>query len=251
MSEGFRRQDAHLIQESLKFHLYYEQLEKRAHNTAATETAVRRLNEDSLQLTYGFRNFKRNVLVMTLQCKIFSNGGFNIPMQLDHIAREAEYFIGTLTKLNQGILEPIQDSIINENVFWLRSMLEHSRFITALLEQSEIKLVKQSRAFIDDFSILLAQAKDVESMLLGKAPTYPLIGQMLKDSENITMELRNFKKMGLEYLKSCHIQNVSSTMLLDHVVREAEHFLLLIQVLEQRLKVKQEWSSDADRLNCI
>lgn len=187
ISEGFRRQDAHLIQEALKFYQYYEQQEKRAHNTPPTEKAVRRLNEDSLQLTYGFRNFKRNILILILQCKIFSNGGFNIPMQLDHIARE--------------------------------------------------------RAFIDDFDVLLSQAKDVQSMLLGKEPTYPLIGKMLKDSENITIELRNFKKMGLEYLKSCQIQNISSTMLLDHVVREAEHFLFLIHVLEERLKMKQRESA--------
>jgi hypothetical protein len=35
---------------------------------------------------------------------------------VDHIAREAEYIVRNLKKFNQGILDPIQDAIINENV---------------------------------------------------------------------------------------------------------------------------------------
>ncbi|RID81622.1 hypothetical protein D1970_21245 [Mesobacillus zeae] len=33
----------------------------------------------------------------------------------------------TLKKINKWILDPIQDAIIKENVFWLKIMMEHSR----------------------------------------------------------------------------------------------------------------------------
>ncbi|OQO99421.1 hypothetical protein BSK33_15245, partial [Geobacillus sp. 44B] len=141
---------------------------------------------------------------------------------------------------NNGILEPIQDAIIHENVFWLRIMMEHSRFIASLLDPSERNLVATARKFGDDFETLLNQARDVESMLYHKKPTYPIIGKMNKDSESATEELRNFKKAGLELIKSSQIRNIINPLLADHVLREAEHFLFMIRVLEERLKQKQK-----------
>ncbi|WP_318258077.1 DUF2935 domain-containing protein [Geobacillus thermoleovorans] len=226
-----------LIQQTERFYHYFEQQEKRVHQTPESVEAVRKLNEDSIQLVYGFRNFKRNLLIMIINCKV---QGFNFSLLVDHIAREAEYFMNSLQKFNNGILEPIQDAIIHENVFWLRIMMEHSRFITSLLDQSERNLVITARKFGDDFKTLLNQARDVESMLYHKKPTYPIIGKMNKDSESATEELRNFKKAGLELIKNCQIRNVINPLLVDHVVREAEHFLFMIRVLEERLKQKQK-----------
>jgi hypothetical protein len=236
LGEGFNRKDTHLIQQTDRFHAYFEQQEKKSYQIPNNVTMVRKLNEESIQLVHGFRNFKRNLLIMIINCQI---SGFNFPLLVDHIAREAEYFMRTLTKFNQGILEPIQDAIINENVFWLRIMMEHSRFIASLLDQSERNLVITARKFGDDFETLLNQARDVESMLYNKQPTYPIIGKMNKDSENATTELRAFKKLGLDLIKSCQIRNVISPLLADHVVREADHFLFMIHALEQRLNEKK------------
>jgi len=237
LGEGFSRNDKHLIQQTDRFYHYFEEQEKRAYQTPNNVTAIRKLNEDSIQLVLGLRNFKRNLLIMIINCKVT---GFNFPLLVDHIAREAEYFMRTLKKFNEGILDPIQDAIIKENVFWLRIMMEHSRFISALLDQSERNLVVAARKFGDDFEVLLNQARDVESMLYKKSPTYPIIGKLNKDSENATHELRNFKQAGLDLIKTCQIKNVIDPLLADHVVREADHFLNMVHVLEERLKKKQQ-----------
>jgi hypothetical protein len=63
--------------------------------------------------------------------------------------------------------------------------------------------VNTARKFGDDFEVLLNQARDVESMLYQKKPTYPIIGKMNKDSESATAELRAFKKTGLDLIKAC------------------------------------------------
>lgn len=237
LGEGFNRKDTQLIQQSDRFFHYFEQQESKSHQITHNVTLIRKLNEETIELVLGFRNFKRNLLLLIINCKI---SGFNFPLLVDHIAREAEYFMRTLRKLNQGILEPIQDSIINENVFWLRIMMEHSRFISALLDQSERNLVITARKFGDDFEVLLNQARDVESMLFQKQPTYPIIGKMNKDSENAAQEILAFKKAGLDLIKSCQIRNTINPLLADHVVREAEHFLYMIHILEDRLKKKQQ-----------
>lgn len=236
LGEGFNRKDTHLIQQVNRFYQYFELQEKKAYQIPNNVELVRKFNEESIELVLGFRNFKRNLLILIINCKV---SGFNFPLLVDHIAREAEYFMRTLKKFNQGILDPIQDAIINENVFWLRIMMEHSRFISALLDQSERNLVNTARKFADDFETLLNQARDVESMLYHKQPTYPIIGKMNKDSENAAQEILAFKKTGLELIKSCQIRNVINPLLADHVVREAEHFLYMIHILEERLKKKK------------
>ncbi|THE13422.1 DUF2935 domain-containing protein [Bacillus timonensis] len=235
LGEGFNRKDTHLIQQTDRFYYYFEQQEKKAHQIPNNVTLVRKLNEESIELVHGFRNFKRNLLILIINCKV---SGFNFPLLVDHIAREAEYFMRTLKKFNQGVLDPIQDAIISENVFWLKIMMEHSRFIASLLDQSERNLVKAALKFGDDFETLLNQARDVESMLYRKQPTYPIIGKMNKDSESAAQEIRDFKKAGLDLIKSCQIRNVINPLLADHVVREADHFLYMIHILEERLNTK-------------
>lgn len=236
LGEGFNRKDTQLIQQTDRFYHYFEQQEKRAYEVANDVTMIRKLNEDSIDLVRGFRNFKRNLLILIINCKV---SGFNFPLLVDHTAREAEYFMRTLKKFNKGILDPIQDAIINENVFWLKIMMEHSRFIASLLDQSERNLVHSALKFGDDFETLLNQARDVESMLARKQPTYPIIGKLNKDSENAATEIRDFKKAGLEFIKTCQIKSVIDPLLADHVLREANHFLFMIQVLEDRLTKKK------------
>ena len=75
-------------------------------------------------------------------------------------------------------------------------------------------------------------------MLHHKQPTYPIIGKLNKDSENAATEIRDFKKAGLDFIKNCQIRNVIDPLLADHVLREANHFLYMIHVLEDRLNQK-------------
>ena len=235
IGDGFNHRDTQLIQQANRFYHYFEQQEKRAYEVPNNVTLIRKLNEESIGLVRGFRNFKRNLLIMIINCQVM---GFNFPLLIDHTAREAEYFMRTLKKFNKGILDPIQDAIINENVFWLKIMMEHSRFIASLLDQSERNLVHTALKFGDDFEVLLNQARDVESMLYHKKPTYPIIGKLNKDSENAATEIRDFKKAGLDFIKNCQIRSVIDPLLADHVLREANHFLDMIHVLEERLNKK-------------
>ena len=237
LGEGFNQKDKNLIQQVERFYQYFKQQEKKAYQVPNNVSLVRKLNEESIELVQAFRNFKRNLLILIINCKV---SGFNFPLLVDHVAREAEYFMRTLKKFNQGILDPIQDAIINENVFWLRIMMEHSRFIASLLDQSERNLVRTALKFGDDFETLLNQARDVESMLHHKQPTYPIIGKLNKDSENATTELQSFKKAGLDLIQSCQIKSVINPLLADHVLREAGHFLYMIRILEERLNAKKK-----------
>ena len=96
IGDGFNRRDIQLIQQTDRFYHYFEQQEKRAYEVPNNVTLIRKLNEESIELVRGFRNFKRNLLILIINCKVI---GFNFPLLIDHTAREAEYFMRTLNKI--------------------------------------------------------------------------------------------------------------------------------------------------------
>lgn len=94
LSEGFNRQGKNLIQQVEQFYNLFDQHLQKVFSIPQTVQAVRQLNEENIQLVYAFRNYKRNLLILIIHCRVKS---FNFPLLVDHIAREAEYRFKNLT----------------------------------------------------------------------------------------------------------------------------------------------------------
>lgn len=131
-------------------------------------------------------------------------------------------------------MEPLPDAIIDENVFFLRIMADHAKFIGHLLDPSERQLVEQARNFSHDFDQLLFQARDLESMR-PQSETVPLFDQFLDQSEVSVKSLRDFKKTAKELIEACRIKSIIHPLLADHVFREAERFLFILDMFERSL----------------
>jgi hypothetical protein len=156
---------------------------------------------------------------------------------IDHTSREANYFRNRLREFNTGTLEPLPDAIIDENVFFLRIMADHAKFIGHLLDPSERKLVEQAQNFSHDFDQLLFQAKDLESMR-PQSQTYPLLDQFLDQNRVSVKSLRDFKKTARDLIEACRIKSIIHPLLADHVFREAERFLTIIDMFEKHLNAQ-------------
>lgn len=268
LSEGFNRRDSALIRRANSFFDLFDRLleEARGFRRPSAET-IFRFNEDVIAAVKDFRNFKQEVLTDVILCRI---DGFNFPLLIDHIRREAEYFITVLTKLNEGIDEPIEAEIVRENVFWLRIMADHSRFIRNLLDPSERRLVERTQAFAREFDQLLAQARDLDSMVQGASPILvivgghtldqatlirvreneereaerrtlfevppPVLGRFNQDAIAAATEIRDFKRTATVLLRECRALSIINPLLADHVTREAEKFLSVLMDLEERLE---------------
>lgn len=153
---------------------------------------------------------------------------------MDHISREAAYFANRLKDLNEGKLQPLADAIVKENVFFLKIMADHSKFIGHLLDPSERKLVDQAQEFSHDFDQLLYQAIDLDSMR-PQSETKPLLGQFLDQNRVSVVSLRDFKKTARELIEECRIKSIIHPLLADHVFREADHFLTIIDAFDAHL----------------
>jgi len=234
---GFRSEDTQLIQEANHFYATFEAIESRAHTfDAGTDPRViRRFNAEVHAAASHIWAFKRKVLGLILQCRL--PGQNNFPLLVDHVSREANYFRNRLEQLNAGQLDALPDAIINENVFFLRIMADHAKFISHLLDPSERKLVEMAREFSDEFDKLLFQARDLDSMR-PQSQTAPILHQFLDQNRVSVKSLRDFKKTARELIEACRIKSIIHPLLADHVFREAERFLYIIDMFDRYLTGK-------------
>jgi hypothetical protein len=234
---GFRCEDTQLINEANQFYSIFEAIENKANKfTVGTDpNVIKRFNEEVHSAVSYIWVFKRKVLGLILTCQL--PGANNFPLLVDHVSREANYFRNRLTELNLGRLEPLPDAIIDENVFFLKIMADHAKFISHLLDPSERKLVEQANNFSQEFDQLLFQAKDLESMR-PQSQTVPLLDQFLDQNKVSVKSLRDFKKTARDLIEACKIKSIIHPLLADHVFREAEHFLSIIDMFENSLTGK-------------
>lgn len=242
---GFRCEDTQLIQEANHYYQIFEHIEGRSH--AYTEHTdpeqIRRFNIEIYSAVSHIWAFKRKVLGLIIQCKL--PGGNNFPLLVDHTSREANYFRNRLQELNTGMLEPVPDAIIDENIFFLRIMADHAKFIGHLLDPSERQLVEQARNFSHDFDTLLYQAIDLSGMR-PQSQTEPLLDQFLDQNRVSVVALRDFKKTARDLIEACRIKSIIHPLLADHVFREAERFLAIIDMFERCLTGNQVGGMGAD-----
>jgi hypothetical protein len=224
---GFPKSATVLIKQAKEFQDIFARQLNRAQKTPPEPELVRRLNNNSIILTRRIAAFKLRVFNDIVTCRI---RGFNFPLLVDHIRREALFFLKTLLQLNRGIVQPVKDEIIEDNVFFLRIMAEHSKFISHLLDPSEKKLIIKANQFGRGFDNLLAQARNIQ------LPTKRSAINFLNKVEGATTELRDFKRQATRLIEQCQIKSIIDPRLAAHVTREAMKFLEIIERLEERVR---------------
>ncbi|WP_085994235.1 DUF2935 domain-containing protein [Oceanobacillus senegalensis] len=234
LSLGFTHDQKKLIEEAQQFIDVFERIEEKLSRFSVNSdlSQIRAFNSEVYQAAVAIWNYKRKVLGLTLRCEIISN---NYPLLVDHISREAAYFANRLKELNEGVLAPRKDAIIQENVFFLKIMADHAKFIGHLLDPSERKLVDQAREFSHDFDQLVFQAVDLDSMR-PQSETRPILSQFLDQNRVSVASLRDFKKTARELIEECRIKSNIHPLLADHTFREAERFLEIIDLFEASLQ---------------
>lgn len=233
LSLGFSFNDSKLIQEAQHYIDVFERVEEQLsrYTLDMDPQVVRQFNTQVYQAAVSIYGYKRKILGLVLSCQVRSN---NYPLLVDHISREAAYFAKRLKELNEGKLKPLPEAIIKENVFFLKIMADHAKFIGHLLDPSERKLVDLAREFSHDFDQLLYQAIDLDSMR-PQSETRPILDQFLDQNRVSVVALRDFKKTARDLIEACKIKSNIHPLLADHTFREAERFLTIIDMFDDHL----------------
>ena len=217
-----------LISEADTFQQEFAALRARA-DRVQNQRQFAELVEDTQAVVVDFYRYKRRLLHLVLTCQIM---GANFALFLDHVSREAEYFLLLLATMGNG--QPLyQVAGAREVAFWVRLMADHSEFIFHRLDPSERTLLEAAECFGEEFDELYLQARDYVSMLRGETDEVPAFRRFLKDVRVSTLRLRDFKRAAETLIAECKVVGLIPALLADHVRREADHFLLVLAILEK------------------
>ncbi len=194
----------------------------------ALDKRVSTLNSRAIVLTKSLVRFKTLILQEALAGRLYT---FNYPLLIEHIRREARFFIQHLERLqNRMALDPAKE-IIDEKVFWDRIMSEHALFIAHLLDPTEVSLIRTSYSFARKFRNLQKRAIKVK-----RTASSTKLRVLVRDEINSTTAIRNFKNTGDQLILMNQIRSIIIPLLADHVLREANHFLRLLKTFDSTTK---------------
>lgn len=177
---------------------------------------IRQLNHHVLRLLGGLISFKEQILREVTSCRLYTA---NYPLLIEHIIREAKLYQQIVSMLEEGTCAS-SENISGTEQFWNQIMMEHALFIRGLLDPTECELIKTADLFAGDYCRLLEEAKRQDCRAMN--------GIWRKTLET-TKRYRDFKAAGTKGITGCEVRSVILPLLADHALREANHYLRILQ----------------------
>lgn len=175
---------------------------------------VRNINQRSLRLLSSLINLKERILREVCDCTLYTA---NYPLLIEHITREAKWYQKRMNDIENGQMP--NESSREIETFWNQIMMEHAQFIRGLLDPTEEALIETADEFAKDYKCLLEMAKQKDCRAREE-----LTRKIVKTTE----EYRDFKASGTEGITGCGVRSVIMPLLADHVLREANYYLRLL-----------------------
>lgn len=181
---------------------------------------VLQINERALKLLNSLIRFKEQILCSMKQGQLYTT---NYPLLIEHITREAKLYRDMTEQLLSNRRVSYR-SFYGTEVFWNQIMMEHAWFIRGLLDPSEAQLIKTADNFSRDYALLLETARRQDCRA----------GALTEKSLEETLKYRDFKTAGTKGILDCEISSIILPLLADHVLREANHYIRVLETGQTR-----------------
>lgn len=183
--------------------------------TEHLEAIINDLNKRSIILVKQVIDFQNKLLFLLSECQLFITL-YN--EMLEHLNHESEYYLRLLESLQNKSLSKKQ--LCRELNFWNHIMENHAQFITGMLDPTEINLKEIAETIAKEFETLIK--------ICLQTPEKEIFNMSL---EAVT-EIRNFKEEATKQILSCKIKSIILPLLADHVLREANHYIRLLNTIK-------------------
>lgn len=181
--------------------------------------SIKQLNTNARMLAESFINFKSMVLNQVLSCNITTS---NYPLMLQHLLHESHMYSDQLMMLENG--EDIENPDVKKTErFWDKIMMEHALFIRGMLDPTEIKLINTANDFARVYSEIIKKLDQAANTLINS-----ITGETLEE----TVKFRDFKESGVKGINECKIRSIIQPLLADHVLREANHYIRILKIMD-------------------
>lgn len=198
------------------------------HKYIKSETVkdVRQLNKRAKRLVDGLIDLKMRVLDCVLCCELFT---MNYPLLIEHIIREAKLYRDYIVKLeNNEDVEEIDNRDIKETqLFWDRIMMEHALFIRGLLDPTENNLIDTSNEIAKEYDMIIKKTRRM---------TDETMSDVTMETLNETIKIKDFKQAGTKGIDECKIRSIILPLLGDHVLREANHYIRILEKYKGKME---------------
>ena len=192
-----------------------QELNLRSGQISSNEEILNRvssINKKTLPLIENLIAFKSEILKNVLECKLYT---FNYPLLITHIMNEAKMYYLLLNKIERKT--KLTEKEFNEQeLFWNNIMKEHAEFIRGLLDPTEEELITTADKYAKDYKAIIKNYNN--------NPDY-----FNKLSLDETLNFKLFKLAGVEGLLNCKIKSIIIPLLADHILREANHFIRILE----------------------
>jgi hypothetical protein len=171
--------------------------------TPQTEEAVRSLNTYILNMVHGLAALKTDLLNNQSACRIFT---FLYTADLNHILHEAQRYIQILNGLQN------RDENFNADyaAFWNRNMSDHAKSMRGLFDPTETAFIGEADRYAQVFDALAR----VPNMTAALAET---------------KDISAFKATATQGMLACKVKSIMNPLYTDHLLREANHYVWLLQ----------------------
>lgn len=179
------------------------------------ENQLENINCRAKNLVEEVIDLKLRLLNLVLECKVFTT---LYPSLIRHITEEAEMYIELLDALKDKELP--DEPLCNTLDFWNQTMADHAEFIDGLLDPSEEDLKSMAQRFTRTFENLVDDCNRCSRRY------------MLEKSTKTTKDIIQFKTAATIGLIECEIESIMVPLLADHVLREANQYLRILNELK-------------------
>lgn len=181
------------------------------------EAVTEEINSSTYRLLKEALSFQKKLLAARLECRIFIA---LYPELLDHVNHETEYYLRLLEALMKRELP--DKTLCDELNFWNHIMEEHAKFIDGMLDPTETGLKETARAAAEAFEKLVRECTGSSEK------------QIVQNSLRSVEGIRNYKTAATEGLLQCKIKSIILPLLADHVLREANHYIRLLESMHRQ-----------------
>ncbi len=181
---------------------------------------IRMLNRQMFNSLNGLISFKEEILEKMTRCRLYTT---NYPLLIEHILREAKLYRQNILELEKRGRISIPD-VKELELFWNQIMMEHAQFIRGLLDPTECELIETANEFAKDYCHLLEEARKQDKKVMDA------LTEMILQT---TKQYQEFKTAGTEGITGCKIRSIILPLLADHVLREANHYLRMLEHVQK------------------
>lgn len=185
-----------------------------------TAELIREISPKALSLTEEFRDFKIQLLTLTLN----SNLNFHLPSSFfNEMINGLEEFILVIRSIVNN--ESANSHSIHLHLLWLTNAILHGAMISASLDIIEKDIIDQSRLYEMQFTDLILKATILKGYLRTSLTSFTPLNRLNEQVEHLIYTFIEFLDHLLDLRIDGKILGSLSPLMVDHMSREQCYYL--------------------------